>query len=158
MKNIKNKAFTLIELLVAISILIIIIAITIPNFSNFKKQQVLKNTTEDIVSLLDEARNNTISSKDSNAFGVHFQTDSAILFIGQSYTVDSVYNKEINFDSSVIIPNTGGINLVGGGSNVVFSKITGNVVNNGTIVIQLVSDNTKQKTISISPVGVISVN
>jgi hypothetical protein len=57
-----------------------------------------------------------------------------------------------------LVPITGGINLAGGGSDIVFSRITGDTANNGTIVIQLTSDSSKQKTISINSLGIIGVN
>jgi type IV fimbrial biogenesis protein FimT len=156
MKIIKNKGINLIELLAVISIITIIALVVTPNLSSFKKQQSLKNTTEDIVSLLNEARNSTISSKDSKAYGVHFQNDKAVFFVSPSY-IDSVNNKEIIFDSSVEISTEDGINL-NSGSDVIFSKITGDVQNNGTITIQVKNDSSKQKVINISPVGVIGVN
>lgn len=151
-----NKGISLIEILIVISIILILAAIVVPNLSFIKKQQALQTTKEDIVSLLNEARNSTISSKNSLTYGVHFQADRAILFSGASYS-DSPNNKQISFDSSVTIPATGGINI-GGGSDVVFQRLTGDTINNGTIVIQLVSDATKQKIISINSIGIISSN
>lgn len=157
MINIKNKGISLIEILVIISIISILSAVVISNLSSFHKQQVLKNTTEDLVSLLSEARNSTISSKNSTNYGVRIQTDNAILFTGANFA-DDVSNKQINFDPAVLVPITGGINLAGGGSDIVFSRITGDTANNGTIVIQLTSDSSKQKTISINSLGIIGVN
>lgn len=157
MRNIKNKGISLIEILIIVSIIAIISAIVVPNLSKFRNQQVLQNTTEDIVSLLNEARNSTISSKNSNTYGVHFQSDKAILFTGTSFSI-SPSNKQIDIDSSVIIPVTGGINLNGGGDDVVFTRISGDTTNNGTIIIQLVNDVTQQKVINISKIGVIGSN
>lgn len=157
MKNIKNKGISLIEILIVVSIIAIISAIVVINLSNFRNQQVLQNTTEDVVSLLNEARNSTISSKNSNTYGVHFQSDKTILFSGASFTSDPS-NKQINLDSSVIIPVTGGINLNGGGNDVIFTRILGDTTNNGTIIIQLVNDMTQQKVITISKIGVIGSN
>ncbi len=156
MKKKINRGISLLEIIIAIGIIAIIMAIVIPNFSQFNKQQALQVTKEDIISLLNEARNSTISSKNSTNYGVHFQSDRAILFAGSTF-VDMPGNKQINFDSAVTIPSTGGINL-GGGDNVIFQRITGDTLNNGTIVLQLVSDATRQKVISISSLGVISAN
>lgn len=157
MKRIFNKGINLIEIIVVIAIITIIISIVMPNFSQFKRQQALQTTKEDIISLLNEARNTTISSKNSTTYGIHFQSDRAILFAGSSFA-DLPDNKQINFDSIVTIPNSGGINLSGGGVDVIFKRITGDTINNGTIVIQLTSDPTRQKVISINSLGVISSN
>lgn len=157
MKKNKNRGISLIEILVSISIIAILSVIVALNLSKFHNQQVIKNTTADVVSLLNKARNDTISSKNSNTYGIHFQSNIVTLFTGTSYNVSSS-NEIINFDSTVTIPSIGGITLNGGGSDIVFQRITGDTVNNGTIIIQLSSDATQQKIITISSLGIISVN
>jgi len=153
----KNKGISIIEILIVISIIVIISAIAIPNLSKFHNQQALQNTTEDVISLLNEARNSTISSKNSNTYGIHFQSDKVILFAGASFTSDPS-NKQVDLDSSVTIPVAGGINLNGGGSDIVFARITGDTTEYGTIIIRLVKDATQQKIITISKIGVIGSN
>ena len=157
MQNTKNKGMNMLEVIIVISIITIITAVTIPSLSSFKKQQALKNTTEDIVSLLNEARNSTISSKNSTTYGIHFEEDKATLFPGAIF-IDSTLNKQINFDQAVIISLDDGINLHEGGDDLVFERITGNTTDYGTIIVQLVSDASKLKTITISSIGIISVN
>lgn len=157
MKKYKNKGISVIEILIVVSIIAVISAIIIPGFSEFRNQQELKNTTEDVLSLLNEARNNTISSKNSTTYGVHFESDKAVLFQG-IYVFNSPSNKQINFDSPIAIPLSGGINLSGGGSDVLFSRITGDTEQDGNIVIRATNDVTKQKVITINKVGVISTN
>lgn len=159
MLRIKNKGISIIEVLVVISILSIISAIVVPRLSGFRNQQVLKNTTEDIVSLLNEARNNTISSKDSTNYGVRFESDKVVLFRGLSFDSSTV-NKEIKLDPSVTIPEEGGINLQNGGGDIIFERITGDTVNDeyGTIVIQSTKDENAQNIISISKIGIIDSN
>jgi prepilin-type N-terminal cleavage/methylation domain-containing protein len=152
-----NKGISLIEILVVISILAIIVAIVVPNFSKFHNQQALLNTTEDVISLLNEARNNTISSKDSNTYGIHFETSKATLFAGTTYVINSS-NKQIIFDKAVSIPLSGGIILNGGGSDVVFDRLTGETTKYGTVIVRLISDASSQKTINISKLGVIGSN
>jgi prepilin-type N-terminal cleavage/methylation domain-containing protein len=153
----KQKGFSLIEILLVISIIFIIASIASPNLSEFKKQQTLKNTTADIVSLLNEARNNTIASKNSTTYGVRFWEDKAILFIGTSY-IDSSDNIQVNFDSYVKISEDDGLNLNNSFNNeVVFSRLTGDTINYGTIKVELVSDSSRYKIISINNIGIISV-
>jgi len=155
MKKIFNKGISLIEIIIIIAIISIITAITIPNLSSFRNQREMINTKEDIIALLNEARNSTISSKNSTNYGVHIQTDRAILFPGDVF-VDDINNKQIDFDLSVNVPSTGGLNLSGGGDDIVFERLTGNTENHGTIIIQLTSDSSVQKTITISSLGIIS--
>jgi len=152
----KKRGFTLIEVLISISIIIIIASIATPNLIEFKRQQTLKNTTEDVLSLLNKARNNTIASKESKNYGIRFFSDKVILFRGLTYT-ESTDNEVVNFDSFVTIPSVGGINLLGGGDEVVFSRLTGDVANYGTIRIELVNDSERKKIITISKIGIMSV-
>lgn len=157
MKIPKNKGVSLMEMLIVISLIGLISAIVVPSFSDFRKNQVLRNTTEDIVSLLNEARSSTLASKNFNTYGVHFDTDRAVLFTGASFT-DQSSNKQIDFDQSVNIPVDGGINLEGGGNNVIFKRMTGETSEYGTITIQQINNPSHQKIISISLIGVVTVN
>jgi len=152
----KNKGISLVEIVIVISIIVIICAITIVSLSSFKNGQVLRNTAVDIVSMLNKARQNTLSSINSNNYGVHFETNKMTLFIAPTYTQGVGTNEVINFNSVVNIPVSGGIN-VGGGSDVIFQRLTGETIG-GTIVIQQTSNATKQKTITISKTGIISSN
>lgn len=152
-----NKGITLVEIMVIIAILLIITAMVVPNLNEFKRQRALKNTLEDVVSLLSEARNNTISSKNSRKYGVYFEENRATLFVN-TYTIDASTNKQILFDNSVHIPSSGGLNLNGGTSSVIFDKITGDTSGYGTIKIQLLNDSNIYKIINISKIGVISTN
>lgn len=157
MKN-KNykKGISAIEILISMAILATIVAVILPSLSGFKNQQVLKNTAEDIVSLLNKARMDTLASKNSHYYSVHFESNRAVLFTDGTFNNADATNYSVDFDSNVSIPSSGGINLSGGGSDVIFTRLTGDTNKNGNIVIQLNSDNTKTKTITIRKTGVAS--
>lgn len=152
---IKNKGITIIEILIIIAIIGIISSIVLLNLSKFRQEQSLKNTTSDVVSLLNKARQNTLSSLNSTNYSVHFETDRAVLFSGLIYSPSNSTNEPIIFSSGVIIPSNG-INI-GGGSEVTFERLTGDTIG-GTIILQLTSDSAAQKTININKVGIISSN
>ena len=154
----KNRGISLLEILIVISILVIIAYIVGLNLFNFRREQSLQNMTSDIISLLNEARINTISSKNSTNYGVHFETNRAVLFTGGTFAEPNATNKQIDLDSSVSIPVSGGINLNGGGSDIIFTRISGDTQNYGTIVVQLISNSSRQKTITINKTGVASSN
>ena len=157
MKIIINKGFTLFEMIIVISFIILLAMIAIPSLSSFRKEQALKNTTDDIISLLDKAQSDTQISKNSTTYGVHFETNRAVYFVGSSFSEPNANNIQIDFDSTVNIPS-GGLSLNGGGSDVVFARLTGDTIGYGTIIVSLVSDATKQKTITINKTGIISSN
>ncbi|HAQ02300.1 TPA: hypothetical protein DEP30_00040 [Candidatus Nomurabacteria bacterium] len=161
MKNKYNKGFTMLELLIVIVIIGIISSIVLVNLSSFRNEQALRNTAVDIVALLNKARQNTISSVNSSNYSVHFESGRAVLFTGSTYSSSNSTNEPIDFSPVVAIPATGGINISGGGSDITFERLTGGVINgtiDSTVVLELVSDSTKQKTITISKMGVVSLN
>ncbi|MFA6393179.1 MAG: prepilin-type N-terminal cleavage/methylation domain-containing protein [Candidatus Paceibacterota bacterium] len=156
-----NKGLTIIEIILAIAIISVISYIVLFNLSSFRNEQALKNTTIDIVSILNKARENTLSSLNSTNYSVHFETDRAVLFTGAIYSPSLSTNEVTLFSPSVNIPATGGINISGGGNDITFARLTGEVINgtiDSSIVVELVSDATKQKTITINKTGVISSN
>ena len=67
-------------------------------------------------------------------------------------------NNVITLDSNITIPASGGINLNGAGSDVIFTRLTGDTTAYGTIIVRLASDATSQKTITINQTGSISSN
>lgn len=158
MKISTNKGISLIELLVVVVIISIMVAIIIPSLSTFRNQQALKNTTEDVISLINKARQDTLSSLNSTNYGVHFESTRAVYFSGPTFTEPNSNNKERKFNSLVKIPTSGGINLNGGGSNIIFTRLTGDTSNYGTIVIQLSSNVAQNKIITINKTGTTSSN
>ncbi len=153
-----NKAFTLIELLVVIAIVAILASITIPSFSGFRREQALRNTTEDLLSLLNQARSDTLGSLNGTNYSVYIQPDKATYFPGSVFSVSNPANTVVVFTSDVTIPAVTGVVLNGGGSTITFDRLTGDTSSYGTITIQLVSDPTRQKVITISKTGLISSN
>jgi len=149
------------EIIVVIAIMAIIISIIVPNLANFRNEQALKNATADIMSLLNKAKSDANSLSVDTNYGVHFETGRAVYFVGDSFTEPNVNNKEVIIPSSVSIP-LGGISLNGGGSNIIFTRLTGDdrgyVTGYGTITLQLTSNPTRTKVITINKSGSISVN
>lgn len=158
MKILPNKGISVLELLMVFAILAIVVSFIILNLTKFRNEQALQNTTSDIISLINEARTKTISSVNSTTYGVHFETSRAVLFVGSSFTEPNSNNKQVDINSAVSIPASGGISLNGGGSDVVFTRISGDTTNYGTIIVRLVSDATRQKTITINKTGIVSSN
>ena len=152
-----TQGFSVIEILAVIAILAILVAIAIPSLSNFRNQQVLKNTSDDIVSLLHQAYAQTNSSLNGTNYGVHFTSSTATLFTGSTYSSGASGNKVINFDSRVTLAS-GDIALNGGGSDVIFTRLSGDITNYGTLTIRLTSNNTQTKVINIYQTGNVSAN
>ena len=150
-----KNGFTLIELLGSLAIIAVLVTIIFTSMSSFRNSKALQTVSEDVLSLLDEAKNNTLSAKDNYSYGVHFESAKMVLFRAPTYSGLEVTNKKVDVDNAVQIYS---IVLAGGGPNVIFQKLTGKTSQNGTVIIRLKSDNSKTKTIVIAESGVASSN
>lgn len=155
MKILGNKGFSLLELITIIVVLFLISIVVVPRLIDFQREQALKNTTENIISLLNKAKTDSLSSLNSSNYGVHFTTNSAIYFIGDTFNSSDLNNHQIDFDSGVAISET---SLNGGGNDVIFPRLTGDPIGYGTITLYLTSDPDRQKIITISQTGSISID
>ena len=152
------KSFTLIELLLVVGILIILIAIAVPNFRSFQKETVLNNSTEEIIATLRLAQSKTLASERASQWGVYFETVTQphqhTLFKGENYAArDSSFDETHKLPSAVEIY---GIDL-NGGNEAVFNRVTGTVNPSGSLSLRLKSDLTKTKTIYIEETGRVSL-
>jgi Tfp pilus assembly protein FimT len=157
MKEFNKKGITMLEIIMSISILGIILFISVPQLASFRNIQSLKNTTENIASLLNEARTLTISSRNSSFYSVRFEDDRAILFTGGSFDENDDENIVMDFESNVTLPEEN-VLINDSVNEISFNRLTGETNNYGTITIELESDSTVSRTISISKTGIVSSN
>lgn len=139
------------ELLMIIAILILIGMVAMPKLIDFQREQSIKNTAENIVSFLNKAKSDSLSSLNSNNYGIHFEDDHMIYFSGLTFSESDPGNEQIDFESGVTLES-------GVGSNIIFPKLTGDVIGYGSIVIKLTALPSRTKTITISKTGSISSN
>ncbi len=154
MKSIKlsNKSgFTLIEILVAIGIVLVLGFIIVTTFVSFRKNQSLSLDTQTITTVLSQARNQTISSKNSTSYGVHFGTSKITLFTGTVYNSLDTTNEDFNLSSTDTILSVG---LNGGGNDVIFERLTGETSRNGTVVVSSPGI-AQSKTVTIYKTGLV---
>ena len=148
-----QKGFTLIELLVVLAILLILFVIVLARFTLFGKQVNLDGTAQQIISALQLARSQTTASENESVYGVHFETGKYVLFKGSTYDATSTDNKEYDLNSVGIYE----INLVGGGNEVIFDRITGATSYSGNVKVRLTNDTSRTKTITINVSGQASL-
>ncbi len=147
-----KKGFTLAEILVVITILVLVSGIVLASIRGYIREQALSGTVASITAVLSDARTQTLSGNAGAQYGVHFETDSVTLFSGATYSEGAAGNEVITLDSRVILAD---INL-GGGSDVVFEKLTGDADGAGTLTIELAADASRQKIITIHETGLVS--
>ncbi len=149
------KGFTLVEILIVLALAGIITLIVAGAFSKATGREALDKETAIILSLLEQARNQTLSAKNASVYGVHFEASKAALFASSTYSSSSASNVVEPMNPLVAIS---AIALVGGGSEVVFKRLTGETAQSGTVTISLLASSTQTKIITIFATGVAQSN
>lgn len=155
-KIFRKNGISVLEVIITISIIVALSAFVIPKLSDFRKEQLIKNTIEDVVSLLNRAKIDSSSSLDSSNYSIYFENDKITYFKGVNFDVNDPLNQTIIFDNDIRIKEDGGINLNGGGNILTFPRLTGDVIGYGTIILEL-TDSSKQKIININKLGSIDI-
>lgn len=148
-----KKGFTIIEIVIVIAIIVVVSALIIDSFPRLNASQALSKDTAGLIAVLNQARTETLSSRNDSTYGVHVSTNQLTLFMGSSYVVGDSNNVDIPFNSQVMV---GSYSLQGGGSDIVFNRLTGETSQYGSITLRLVSDATQTKTVNISATGIIN--
>jgi prepilin-type N-terminal cleavage/methylation domain-containing protein len=154
--NIKTKTgFTLLEVVIVMALMGIVLRIVFSGLYGFRNTSILLAGTEDVVSLMMMARSDALSSKDDSVYGVHFETTQVVLFKGSTYVSGDPNNRPVVLDQRL---NATDISLNGGGSDVVFNRLTGKSSQYGTVKIVVVGATTTFKIITIYSTGLVDVN
>ena len=146
-----RTGFSLIELIATLSILFVLALIVMNTFVSFKKNEGLTMDTDTIVSVLRQARNQTLTSKNSSNYGVHITSTKVTLFTGSTYSSGNANNQDFVLSSNDTILT---ITLTGGGSDVIFNRLTGETSQNGTVVVSA-SGISGTKTVTIYKTGLV---
>jgi len=154
-KQYKHKrGVTLIELLIALAILAIISAIVVSPFNSFRLTGALQGDVENVLSFINKARLNTLSSQNDSEYGVHFESGRVVLFKGPTFTEPNPDNEELTFVAGI---EASTISLTSGVSDVVFERLTGTANATGTVIISAVSDPSISRTLNIYGTGVTDI-
>lgn len=146
-----NKyGFTLMEILLVIAISLLLLGTTLSVFFSFSKSRAIDVASERIIDTLRIARSHTLASKDESTYGVHFASSTITLFKGSSFSSVDPNNIVYTFPRFVELSV---IDLVGGGNDVIFQRLTGETDEFGTTTLQLISDPTTTATVFIRNTG-----
>ena len=149
------KGFTLLEMLLALGIIAIIAVVSITSLSRVNTEKAIAVDADKALSLLARARSMTLSAKDGFVHGVHFEERTLVLFKGESYDAGAPGSEAFPLHDEVKIS---AVVLAGGGSDVVFKKLTGATTQNGTVTLASIRDGTKTKVITIEATGIAYSN
>lgn len=150
----KKSGFTLIEMTVVIAIIAILAVTTFVGYNSFRKRTQLNIIAEEIESALKLTQSKTLSSLNKTRYGVHFDTDKYITFIGDTYNPVEATNITFAISDNLEIYN---ISLNGGGSEVIFKRLTGKTDQYGSLNLRI-KNTSQERILNIESSGTISVN
>src|SRR3989344_1590177 len=148
--EVESRGFTFIELLVVIGMIAVLASGALIAYRAASGGIELKTNAFKIVDVLNLARQRTIASLGASSYGVHFEASQFVLFKGADYSALDSDNIFYVLPDALEIAD---IVLVGGGSEVVFDRITGKTAQSGSLKARLASDTSKFKIINILSSG-----
>lgn len=150
-----TKGFTLIELIAVLALAVLFTGLAIPAVRVAQKNSELEDAAQLLVSVLRLAQSRTLGSEAASQYGVFFDTTAFphqyILFRGATFAT-----RDVVADERYVLPGNVEMSAVTiPGSEVVFARLTGTVLNTGSVTIRLLSDLSKQETVYVSSSGAI---
>lgn len=147
-----RTGFTLIETAVAVSIVLVLAALSLAGLSSFRDSSLLSKTADEAASALKTARSRTLASENALSYGVYFGTSTVILFPGTTYSVNNSANEITDISPRVEISSN---TLTA--SSTAFRRLTGEATISGSVTFRLKSNPSKTKTITIYGSGLFSI-
>ncbi len=152
----KQFGFTILELIIVIAIIAVIAGIGLVNLISYRQRQNLKIQTEELVAVLRNSHDRSVTQESGSRWGVHFENpagdnnDFYDLFSGTSYSASAVVSRTalppaLQFD----IPSSGA------SSTIIFAPVTGFPNVSTTIKISLMSSPSASSTIIVNTNGQI---
>ena len=157
--NSRQSGFTLIETIAVLGIFTVLISISVASLVYIQKKSNIDSASDEFAGILKVAQSETVNSKQDAQYGVYIDTESVpnkyVLFRGLSYAT-----RQTSFDRIYVLPKTAEFFAVslGGGSEIVFKKVTGGTDQFGSISLRLTVDTSQSKTLYISNDGIIGFN
>lgn len=148
------KGFSLIELIIVAAVIVAITAFIYLSLSSLRENQLLSNAAYESVAFINEARSKTLSSEDFSQYGVHIASSSLTMFKGSVFSESDPDNKTLSISPILEVYS---MSLNGGGSDVVFDKLSGKTGQYGNFSLRVKSDFSKSKTITIKSTGISDV-
>ena len=151
----KNFGFTLAETMMVVAIAVVVSAIVFFSFSAYGSTEAISKDQGRVVSVLEKARAMTLDSVNSSQYGVHFGTSTVTIFTGVTYNASDPSNIVTTLNSKVQVQNKV---LNGGGSDIIFNRLSGETNQFGTTTLSLVSATTTTRSITVYGTGLIQPN
>lgn len=144
----KNKGISLIELVIALAIAGVLIGLSFAAFANLSTTDLMEGATQEILSELRQAQNQSVESLANSTYGVHFTISSATLFVGTTYQSGAAGNIVLNLPPNITASATP--------SDFVFAQVSG-TTNSGIIQVYVSSNPNYSQTIDVAPSGIAEI-
>ena len=148
------RGFALIELLISVAILLVLSAMTYQVFQTTNNMKALDTESLKLLTQLRTARSFTLASKNASQWGVRVASTSVTLFEGSSYDAASPSNVVSTFNRLVVAST---ISLAGGGSDIIFERLTGEVDQSGNITLSLVASSSVKRIMTVHHTGIVEI-
>ncbi|MBX4210884.1 type II secretion system GspH family protein [Candidatus Parcubacteria bacterium] len=160
----KKSGFTLLEMMIVIIIMGFMIGLTMAAFQSSNKAKALEKQASSVLSIITQARSETLASRNDAQYGVHFDgiNQTVTLYQGSTYDVNAATNKTESLNNYVQIASTNLVCVSGytcpSSVDIVFDRLTGKANSSGTITLSLKADATQTKVITIRSTGIAESN
>ncbi len=144
------KGFSLVEVLVTLSILSGLFLVSFFSYGYLRNSESLEKNISQIKSFILEAKSQAVSGKDDASYGIKIFSNKIVSF-KNTYASTSTDNVILNFTDIT----ASSISLNNGGSEVIFAKNSGIPNTGGSFQVLLLSDASKNATITIHTAGAI---
>ena len=141
--------FTLIELLIVFSLISLISALALASSVQSKRIRDLNSAGEQVLTMMRVAQAKALGGVNRVPWGMHLEASQVVVFQG------SVYAGSPSLENSVL-PSTveiANINLVGGGSDILFSRLDGKTNQSGSFEIRIKNSLTDIYPITVDATG-----
>lgn len=147
-----RRAFTIIEVIVVIGITALLAGLSLPISGSFLSRNELSSESVKITDSLRRARTQSMYGAQDSVWGVHFTSSDYTIFRGSSYNPADSYNNTTSLPGVLSIS---AITINGGGSDIIFDRVSGTTSTFGTTTIS--NDASEIRTIVVNSAGTINL-
>lgn len=148
-----KRGFSVIEAITVIGIMLILFGITMYSYNIMSSRKQVEVTTDSISAKLEQAKIDSVSGKNGQASGIHFNTAGYVYFSGTSFNPSDATNSSSSIPIRIQITKS----FSGGVDDIIFTRITGIPNATGTIRISDTVNPLSSSTITIGTFGDINV-
>ncbi len=144
-----DKGVTVPELLVVIAIIAMVFQLSYFSFTRISDYNSADKHASVAQSFVERARQHSLNSRNNLQHGIRFTSSTISVFEGTAYSATGTFAR-LETPAGVQLQS---VNLTGGASSIIFSKITGEPSATGTITFQSSRSASTTKTITIYGTG-----